>query len=212
MIGPRVHAPQSARDDLTVVVGEVGEPTESRDVAGSEDAGPRFERRRVHLQPAALRLCEPGCAPCLRVGAAARGHQQPVGARPRLRTSSGRRRPSARRDGPSGLLFDGDTWVPDHQRDAVRLQVRPERGSGLRFLEAKERRSGFDHGHPGAEAGEGLPQLDADGAPAEDRQRGRQLRSESPPGGWSRTRRCPGQGWVGSPRCCRWRSPRRGAR
>ena len=101
MIGPRVHAPQSARDHLPVVVGEVGEPTESRDVTGSEDAGPRFERRRVHLQPTALRLCEPGCAPRLRVGAAARGNQQPVG-----------------RDHGSGLQMDDDgralaRWLRD---------------------------------------------------------------------------------------------------
>ena len=81
VIGPRVHAPQSARDHLTVVVGEVGEPTESRDVTCSEDAGPRFERRRVHLQPAALRLCEPGCAPCLHVGRG--GPWQPATGRPR---------------------------------------------------------------------------------------------------------------------------------
>ena len=60
MIGPRVDAPQSARDHLTVVVGEVGEAAEPRDVTCSEDAGPRFERRWVHLQPAALRLREPG--------------------------------------------------------------------------------------------------------------------------------------------------------
>src|SRR5918996_5449608 len=72
-------------------------------------------------------------------------------------------------------LFDGDTWIPDHQHDAVRLQVRPERGPGLWFLEAKERRSGFDHAHLGAEACERLPELDAYGAPAEDRQRSRQL-------------------------------------
>jgi len=44
-------------------------------------------------------------------------------------------------EGPYRLLFDGDTWVPDHQGDAIRLQVRPQRCSGLRFLEAKERRS-----------------------------------------------------------------------
>ena len=174
VIGPRVHAPQSPRDHLTVVVGEVCEPTESRDVTGTEDAGPRFERRRVHLQPAALRLCEPGRAPSLHVGAAARGHQQPVG----RDHGSGLQVDD---DGRAwarwlrGLLFDVDTGVPDHQRDAVRLEVWPERGSGLRFLEAKERRSGFDHGHLGAEAREGLPQLDTDGAPAQDRQRGRQL-------------------------------------
>jgi hypothetical protein len=46
VIGPRVDPPQSPRDHLTVVVGEVGEPAESRDVTGSEDAGARFERRR----------------------------------------------------------------------------------------------------------------------------------------------------------------------
>jgi hypothetical protein len=62
--------------------------------------------------------------------------------------------------------FDGDTGVPDHQRDAVSLQVRPKRRSSLWFLEAEERGSGFDHRHLGAEPCERLPQLDADGAAA----------------------------------------------
>ena len=146
------------------------------------------------------------------VGAAARGHQQPVGARPQLRTSSGRRRPTGWSRWSGGLLFDGDTWVADHQRDAVGLEVRPERGSGFRFLEAKERRSGFDHRSPWSRGAR---------RPARARRRWRRRRgspatpaapSESPPGGWSRTRPSPGQGWVGSPRCCRWRSRRRGAR
>jgi hypothetical protein len=73
------------------------------------------------------------------------------------------------------LSFYGDTWVADHQRDAIRLEVRPERGSGLWFLEAKEGRPGFDHRHLGAKACEGLPELDANHARSEDRQRGRQL-------------------------------------
>src|SRR6266404_9540938 len=51
----------------------------------------------------------------------------------------------------------------------------PQRSSRLWLLEAKERWSGFDHGDPGAEAREGLSELDADGAAAEDRQRRRQL-------------------------------------
>jgi hypothetical protein len=49
VIGPRVHAPQSPRDHLAVIVGEVSEPTKARDVTGPEDAGTRFERRWVHL-------------------------------------------------------------------------------------------------------------------------------------------------------------------
>ena len=178
MIGPRVHAPQPACHHLPVVVGEVGETTESGDVTCSEDAGPRFERRRVHLQPTALRLCDPGCAPRLRVGAAASGNQQSVGRHrsPRLQVDDGRALARGRgREGPCRLLFDGDTGVPDHQRDAIRLQVRPQRCSGLRFLEAKERRCGFDHSHFGAETCEGLPHLESNGAPAEDGQRGRQL-------------------------------------
>ena len=44
VIGPRVRAPNSARHDLPVIVGDVSEPTESRDVTGSEDARLRFER------------------------------------------------------------------------------------------------------------------------------------------------------------------------
>ena len=80
MIGPRVYAPQPPRDDLPVVVGKVREPAESCDVTGAEDARLRFERRRVHLQPAAFRLCESGCAPRVRVGTAASRDQQSVGA------------------------------------------------------------------------------------------------------------------------------------
>jgi hypothetical protein len=45
------------------------------------------------------------------------------------------------------VLLDGDTWVADRQRDAVRFQVRPQCGAGLRFLEAEERWSSFDHRH-----------------------------------------------------------------
>ena len=174
VIGPRVHAPQSARDHLPVVVGEVSEPAESRDVTGAEDAGLRFERRRIHLQPPALRLCEPGRAPRLRVGAAARGHQQPVGAY----RGSGLQVDDdggALARGSHEWLFDGDTGVSDHQHHAVRLQMWPERDSRLWFLEAKKPRSGFDHGDPATETRERLPQLDANGAAAEDRQRHRQL-------------------------------------
>jgi len=79
VVGRDVHAPQSLRDHPTVVVSEVGESTKPRDVAGSEHAGLRFERRGVHLQPAALRLSEPSGAPCLDVGAATRRDEQPVG-------------------------------------------------------------------------------------------------------------------------------------
>ena len=174
MVGRRVDAPQPPRDHLTVVVGQMGEPAESRDVTGSEDAGVRFERRGVHLQPAALRLGEAGGAPCLHVRPAAGGNQQPVG----RDDSSGLQVEDDRRAAGRWLRelpFDGDTWVTDHQRDAVRLQMWPERGSGLWLLEAKERRSGFDQGHLGAEACEGLPQLHANGARAEYRQRRRQL-------------------------------------
>jgi hypothetical protein len=128
----------------------------------------RFERLWVHLQPAALGLCERGPAPCLYVGAAARGNQQPI-----------------RRDDGTGFqmeddtrvlaLFDGDTRVPDHQRDAVRLEVRPERHSGVRLFEAKERRASFDQRHLGAKARERLPQFHANRTGAEDRQRCGQL-------------------------------------
>jgi len=76
---------------------------------------------------------------------------------------------------PIGLFFHGDTRVPDRQRDAVRFQVRPERGSSLWILETKEPRSGFDHDHLRTEACECLPQLYANSAPAEDCERCRQL-------------------------------------
>jgi hypothetical protein len=71
----RARSDEALRDYLTMLVPEVGEPTEARDVAGSENAGPRFERSRIHLQPAALRLCEPRCAPRLEVGATPRRNQ-----------------------------------------------------------------------------------------------------------------------------------------
>src|SRR5689334_19440941 len=51
----------------------------------------------------------------------------------------------------------------------------PKRGSRLWFLEGKELGAGFDHRHLGAETREGLPELDANGASPEDRQRSRQL-------------------------------------
>ena len=114
------------------------------------------------------------CAPRLCVGAAARGNQQTVG----RYSSSGLQ---ADDDGRAlvrwsgGLLFDADTWIADHQRDAIRRQVWTERGSCLRFLEPEECRSRLDYRDLGAEAREGLAQLDADGAAAEDRQRRRQL-------------------------------------
>ena len=174
MIGPRVHAPQSTRHDLPVVVGEVSEPAESRHVTGSEDAGLRFERRRVHLQPAAFRLCESGSAPRLHVGTAARGHEQSVGTYrgPRLQMDD-HARTLAR--WPHHWLFDGDTRVPDRQHDAVRLQVWPQRRARLGLLEAKEHGAGFDDVHSAAKTRKGLSKLDADGASAEDRERHRQI-------------------------------------
>ena len=69
------------------------------------------------------------------------------------------RRPGARYT--RGSRFDGDTWIADHQRDAVSLEVCTQRGSGLCFLEVKERRSRFDHRDLGAEACERLRELDA---------------------------------------------------
>src|ERR1700681_2471601 len=146
-----------------MVVGEVGAPAESRDVARTEDAGLRFERGRVHLQPAALRLCEPGGAPRLHVWAPAGGNQQSVCAY----HCSGLQMDDDGRTlarGSHEWLFDSDTWVSDRQHHAVRLQMWPQRSSRLGLLEAKERQSGFDHGDPGAKAREGLSELDDDGA------------------------------------------------
>src|SRR6476619_3558944 len=51
----------------------------------------------------------------------------------------------------------------------------PQRSSRLWLLQAKERLSGFDQGDPGAEARKCLSEFDADGAPAENRQRRGQL-------------------------------------
>jgi hypothetical protein len=73
------------------------------------------------------------------------------------------------------LLLDGDTGVSEHQRDAIRREVRPECGPGFWFFEPEQRRRGFNHRHLGAEPREGLPELEADGARAEDRQRGGEL-------------------------------------
>src|SRR3954453_13397912 len=74
-----------------------------------------------------------------------------------------------------GLPFNRDAGVPDHERDAIRLQVWPERGAGLWFFEPQERGSSLDHGHFRAETRERLPELHADRPPAEDRKRCRQL-------------------------------------
>ena len=82
VIGPRMEAAQTARNHLPVVVGEVGEPTQPRDVTDTKDAVPYLERHRVDLQPAALGLRDPGPAPCLRVRAPTRGNQEAVGRDP----------------------------------------------------------------------------------------------------------------------------------
>jgi len=167
VVGPGVDAAQSPRDHLAVVIGDVGEAAEPRDVTCSKDAGPRLERRRVHLQPAALRLCEAGGAPGLGVGTAACGHQQPICTHQRSGLQMDDDGGAFAR-GPHELRFDGETGIPDDQHHAVRLQVRPERGSRLGFLQAEERRSGFDHGDSAAKACEGLPEFDPDRAAAED--------------------------------------------
>src|SRR5215470_8681896 len=54
----RVHVAQSLRDDLAVVVREVREAAKTGDITRAEDTRLRFERRRIHLQPAAFRLRE----------------------------------------------------------------------------------------------------------------------------------------------------------
>jgi hypothetical protein len=68
-------------------------------------------------------------------------------------------------------LFDGNTWVAVHQHHAVRLEVRPERRPGLRFLEAKKRRHCLNQRDSGTEACERLSEFDADGSAAKDSQR-----------------------------------------
>ena len=76
MIGPRVDSSQPARDDLTVVVGEVRESADACDVTGAEHAGAHFERRRIDLQPTTFRRRKSGCAPCLGIRTTARRHQE----------------------------------------------------------------------------------------------------------------------------------------
>jgi hypothetical protein len=53
--------------------------------------------------------------------------------------------------------------------------MRPKRGATFRFLVPQEQRSGFNHRDRGAEACERLSQLDANRAPAKDRQGRRKL-------------------------------------
>ena len=136
-------------------------PGRASSVAGSTFNQPRS----VCASPAARQASALGRRPV------ATSSRSAADDRARLQVEDDRR---ARRR-PTGRVLDGDAGVADHQRDAIRLQMRPQRRASLRFLVAEERRSRLDHGHPGAEACEGLPELDADGAAAEDRQGGRQL-------------------------------------
>ena len=68
-------------------------------------------------------------------------------------------------------VLHSNARIANLQRDAVCLEVRPERSADFRFLETEECRHGFDHGDLRAETRERLPQLKANGAAAEDRQR-----------------------------------------
>src|SRR5262245_66657739 len=77
---------------------------------------------------------------------------------------------------PHHRLFDADTRIADRQHDAVRLQMRPECSPCLGLLEGQERWSSFDDVHPAAKASKRLSELDADRAPAQYRERDRQLR------------------------------------
>ena len=143
MVGPRVLASQPPCNHLAVVVSQMREPAEPRDITGSEHTGARFERRGVDLQPAALCLGKAGSTPCFHVRPAARRNQQPIGrdhcsgleVDDYWRAAGGWRRE---------LRFDSDTRVSHHHRDTVGFEVWPERRSGLWLLETKERRSSFD--------------------------------------------------------------------
>ena len=78
MVGPRVLAAQPPGHDLAVVVGEVCEAADARDVAGAIDAIARLERFRVDLEPAALGLGQSRGLPGLEVGAAPGRDEQAV--------------------------------------------------------------------------------------------------------------------------------------
>jgi len=59
VISPRVLSPQASRDDLPVVVREVREAAEARDVARAINVRMSLERQGVDLQPSTLGLREP---------------------------------------------------------------------------------------------------------------------------------------------------------
>src|SRR5918994_4281229 len=59
MIGRRVLASQPPCNHLTVVVSQMREPAEARDVTSSEHTGMRLERRGIYPQPAAVCLSKP---------------------------------------------------------------------------------------------------------------------------------------------------------
>ena len=71
MVGPRVLTLQPPGHDLAVVVRQMGEAADARDIAGPVDAVPRLEGFGVDLQPASVRLGETGELPGLEVGSPA---------------------------------------------------------------------------------------------------------------------------------------------
>ena len=79
-------------------------------------------------------------------------------------------------DGPTidcGSTATHGSPMTSHQ--AVGLEVRPERGWRLGFLEPQKRGTRFDRRDAVAEASKGLPQLDPNGAASEDGERHGQL-------------------------------------
>src|SRR5689334_3183577 len=104
----------------------MGETSESRYISCAEDAGLRLKRRRIDLQPAALRLRESGRAPRLDIWKAAGGDQQSI----RAHRGAGLQMED---DGRAFTwrshewLFDGDTRISDHDHHALAFEVWAER-------------------------------------------------------------------------------------
>ena len=167
VIGSRVLTLQAPGHDLTVVVGEVGEPADAGDIAGTVDPVARLERLRIDLQPSPFRLGQPDRLPRLEVGSAAGRHEQPVARHRRARLEV--------QHDIRPLLFHRHRAVADQDLDPVLFQVGQQSSACLGLLQGQESRSGLDDGHLRAEPGKALGQLDADRTAAEDDQPRRQL-------------------------------------
>src|SRR5260370_30324440 len=74
-----------------------------------------------------------------------------------------------------GRVLDPSARIAHQQGHAVSQEMRTERDAGFGLLRTEEARSGFDDGHLRSEPRERLPELDADGAAAEDGERAGEL-------------------------------------